>query len=521
MMIVDASAASACLEFLCSSFCACIESFLVSLGIRNGHWCAEECWHNDNELECLRNKTDRIERCLFAASSNSVDLWELRELALSDGGLVRAGYRQKAWPKLVGLVEEDTDTVPELIQSPTSLRSSSSSSISSFAWSPSHNDSSLSLPQEEKKHSEMEMEASVDLIRRDAGRSVIFRYHTEPMTGSPAVPPFASERLAQVLENTIRNGNSSSSSLHYYQGLHDIAGVVLHNMDYQVDATTQILQRISRSHLRDAMRENFSNINWFLSVLLPPLVEKVDPYVHYSLQIAQVELSTVCLPWMITWFTHDIHDPETAGRLVDAFLSGHPLMPIYFAVALITHPLLKQELLNIDSEDVTSIFVAIKGMPQRLKTSTDDDGGVLHPHPHQNVSLQEVLEDCITIMNRMPPRSLLDLVDSNSYSRSELLRRISSISLFKAPASWSMASGGLPRSWKELSEIEGTTYCVRAKLASGVPMLMNTVSQSTVIQRKSWGSRKYTQKRKTLKIKKLVRIILGDSTCTNNSIKSS
>mmetsp|Transcript_11805 Transcript_11805/g.33901 ORF Transcript_11805/g.33901 Transcript_11805/m.33901 type:complete len:357 (+) Transcript_11805:790-1860(+) len=356
------------------------------------------------------------------------------------------------------------------------------------------------------------MEASVDLIRRDAGRSVIFRYHTEPMTGSPAVPPFASELLAQVLENTIRNGNSS---LHYYQGLHDIAGVVLHNMDYQVDVTTQILQRISRSHLRDAMRENFSNINWFLSVLLPPLVEKVDPYVHYSLQIAQVELSTVCLPWMITWFTHDIHDPETAGRLVDAFLSGHPLVPIYFAVALITHPLLKQELLNIDSEDIASIFVAIKGMPQRLKTSTD--GGVLHPH--QNVSLQEVLEDCITIMNRIPPRSLLDLVDSNSYSRSELLRRISSISLFKAPASWSMASGGLPRSWKELSEIEGTTYCVRAKLASGVPMLMNTVSQSTVIQRKSWGSRKYTQKRKTLKIKKLVRIILGDS--TNNSIKSS
>eukprot|EP00536_Pseudo-nitzschia_multiseries_P012261 jgi/Psemu1/31520/gm1.31520_g len=119
----------------------------------------------------------------------------------------------------------------------------------------------------------------------------------------------------------------------------------------------------------------------------------------------------------------------------------------------------------------------------------------------------------------MPPRSLLGLVDSDVYPRSDLLQRISSISLFKAPASWSMASGGLPRSWKELNEIEGTNYCVRAKLASGVPMLMNTVSESAVIHRKSWGSRKYTQKRqKTLKMKKLVRIILGNNT---NAIKSS
>lgn len=117
--------------------------------------------------------------------------------------------------------------------------------------------------------------------------------------------------------------------------------------------------------------------------------------------------------------------------------------------------------------------------------------------------------------NRIPPRSLLDLVDANQHSRSELLRRISSISLFKAPASWSMASGGLPRSWKELNEIEGTTYCVRAKLASGVPMLMNTVSESTVIHKKSWGSQKYLQKKKkkkqALKIKKLIRVMLGKS----------
>lgn len=251
---------------------------------------------------------------------------------------------------------------------------------------------------EEKKS---EIDPNVDLIRRDAGRSVIFRYRSVDDDGcgipgaAPLTPPFASERLAQVLENTIRQANAS---FHYYQGLHDIAGVILHNMDYQVDVTTQILKRISHSHLRDAMRENFANINWFLSVLLPPLVEKVDPYVHYALQVAQVELATICLPWMITWFTHDIHDPEIAGRLVDAFLSGHPLMPIYFAVALITHPILKKELVHADCEDPCAIFMTIKQMPLKLKTTDHKVLSNSNDQGQQSISLQEVLEDCISIM---------------------------------------------------------------------------------------------------------------------------
>jgi hypothetical protein len=244
-----------------------------------------------------------------------------------------------------------------------------------------------------KEEKKSEVEANVDLIRRDAGRAVIFRYN-DIHNNISITPPYASERLAQVLENTIRQGNTS---LHYYQGLHDIAGVVLHNMDYDVDKTTQILIQISHSHLRDAMRENFANINWLLSVLLPPLVEKVDPYVHYSLQVAQVELATICLPWMITWFTHDIYDPETAGRLVDAFLSGHPLMPVYFAVALITHPVLKKDILQADCDDPSSIFMLIKTMPLKIKTI--QKGKILNQQEqHTTVSLQEVLEDSISMM---------------------------------------------------------------------------------------------------------------------------
>ena len=289
----------------------------------------------------------------------------------------------------MGLTEDDY--IPELVLSTTD--SESPLSIKSLSFNELAYPATRGIEITEEKKSEME--GNVDLIRRDAGRSVIFRYNNETQGAAPVTPPFASERLAQVLENIIRQGNTS---LHYYQGLHDIAGVVLHNMDYQVDATTQILRRISHSHLRDAMRENFSNLNWFLSVLLPPLVEKVDPYVHYSLQVAQVELATICLPWMITWFTHDIHHPETAGRLVDAFLSGHPLMPIYFAIALITHPVFKKELVSADCEDPSAVFMAIKNMPSKLMSTEKTNVSNSHDQQEQKVSLQEVLEDCISIM---------------------------------------------------------------------------------------------------------------------------
>ena len=119
---------------------------------------------------------------------------------------------------------------------------------------------------------------------------------------------------------------------------------------------------------------------------------------HYSLQVAQVELATICLPWMITWFTHDIHHPETAGRLVDAFLSGHPLMPIYFAIALITHPVFKKELVSADCEDPSAVFMAIKNMPSKLMSTEKTNVSNSHDQQEQKVSLQEVLEDCISIM---------------------------------------------------------------------------------------------------------------------------
>jgi hypothetical protein len=98
-MIVDTSAVSDCLELIVLTVYAYIECVLISLGLNffkrsgnnknNASSIGRETVCDDDEVECL-TKTERIERCL--GTTNPVDLWELRELALSDGGLLRGMY---------------------------------------------------------------------------------------------------------------------------------------------------------------------------------------------------------------------------------------------------------------------------------------------------------------------------------------------------------------------------------------------------------------------------------------------
>ncbi len=180
-------------------------------------------------------------------------------------------------------------------------------------------------------------EKDLELIRCDAGRSVLFRYHKHKETkdDDTAAPPSGEstsqddlsysdqqEQLANVLKSTL-----SCGKLHYYQGLHDIAGVLLYNLQNAHHASA-ILKRLCRVHLRDALREDLSGLVAFLNAVLLPLLDSIDAELHDVLLQSNLEMPNVILPWILTMFTHDIHDPHVASRLMDAFLSSHALFPL-------------------------------------------------------------------------------------------------------------------------------------------------------------------------------------------------
>lgn len=103
---------------------------------------------------------------------------------------------------------------------------------------------------------------------------------------------------------------------------------------------------------------------------------------------------------------------------------------------------------------------------------------------------------------RFSPVDLLDLLDPDMYPREELLERISSISAFKMPSSWSSSEGKfLP------SAVRFQPGNIRAKLASGIPILMNSVNDNNAsyVTSWTWGSRRYQLRRRKTKWQRLKR----------------
>lgn len=455
-------------------------------------------------------KYSQIRSCLTPSSSSSSEeeregkekdslpsLWELRELALTPGGLVNDELRQKIWPSLAGLnrdLKEDwLETTAQLVAAHTN---NSSGQVCS----------------------EME-DRERDLIRRDVGRSVLF-HHSCPSpnsimdlnstsdaavgttttaaggggTDADTIKTTAEDStsiLALVLQCTVStplttnlsasttNSTTKARKPYYYQGLHDIAGVVLHNMDYHEVVTTAILRRMCHTHLRDFCKESFTDLQWFLDATLLPLLKLCDAQVHEALVVSGVPLLSTVLPWLLTWFTHSMHDEEGASRLVDAFLASHPLLPFYVSVALLVHPILRRDILTTELDDPSSMHFVIQQLPSRIhsdwinNSSSDGNEASL-----EIVTAQDLIETALSIMEQHPPQSLLQLVDEPE--RAECMGLMQSLKF------WTLDQGG--STFKGDIQSSFDSSCPRAKMASGVPVLMTNPPEALVADwRKPFG----------------------------------
>ena len=207
--------------------------------------------------------------------------------------------------------------------------------------------------------------------------------------------------LAAVLTATISaplgNHPSRYEKPHYYQGLHDIGGVLLHNLDYNEVVTTAILRQLLQTHLRDCCKDSFADLQWFLNAVLFPVLQQVDSPVHEALALSGVPLLATVLPWLLTWFTHSVHDEEGSSRLVDAFMASHPLLPLYVSIALLVHPVLRKDIISndMDWDDPSSMHFAIQNLPSRIKSDwSPDDESVDSVH----VRAQDLIETALSIM---------------------------------------------------------------------------------------------------------------------------
>lgn len=135
--------------------------------------------------------------------------------------------------------------------------------------------------------------------------------------------------LRRVLDATVVEGGGG---VHYYQGLHDVASVLLLNCG-EFPAFT-MLRRLVRHQLQDCAGPSLEPVLKSLELLLP-IVKAADPEVGAFLERSGVGGSHFAVSWRLTWFSHTAAGLPAASRLFDLFLASHPLMPLYIGAAAI------------------------------------------------------------------------------------------------------------------------------------------------------------------------------------------
>ncbi|KAG1679158.1 hypothetical protein FOA52_000514 [Chlamydomonas sp. UWO 241] len=176
----------------------------------------------------------------------------------------------------------------------------------------------------------------------------------------------------------------------YFQGLHDVASVLLLGLGSEAAAFGPLCALVTRGLMRDCTRPGLEPVLQLLQ-LLWPLLSHADRNLAAQLRASGLP-PYFALGWVLTWFSHDAKTLDHACRLFDAFLAAHPLAPLYLGVAAIT----------LDGQLRRSLVEAGGEMPQlhaALAHIQLDAPGT--------PALRALLQDASRLMRSLPPGQLL------------------------------------------------------------------------------------------------------------------
>ncbi|KAL7538043.1 hypothetical protein ACHAXR_010136 [Thalassiosira sp. AJA248-18] len=494
-------------------------------------------------------KAEEIRRVL---SEPTVDLWKLRELALTEGGLVNDSLRKLAWPKLVGVHPYGYNNDAAAVINNDNKNHSSSSvitdsldheqierDVSRVTWHLLTGNQRSRNFQMKNKH----RKRIAQLLKKKQRRLgdylnlvLVLSYYQQDQDddeddgisyvggsggeGDTVIGSIGGEESNHHFHSQ-GDEEEEKNRLRYYQGFHDVGSIVLsalggasasssllpstllpaipvssdnNNNKYAQQSdnimttassmgltlASQVLLRLSRSHLRDAMRSNFQQLQSALKLIVMPLTAAFDPQLHSHLADCEME-PYFCLSWVITWFSHDVRDTALVKRLYDFFIVSHPLMSVYMSVAMMIHPLNRIEVLGADC-DFACVHNALADLPKNSSnvgwkylpgdhgssgyaTGSDqdddasydpslqdqsiddgDDGSVLSSYLGQRtrarVPFQELIDLSISLMHKIPPRNLINLAQRyhTEITLQPLMAQSSSIALLQPPPAWGLAT---------------------------------------------------------------------------------
>lgn len=351
----------------------------------------------------FRNLQEKAEAINWVLLQPTVDLWKLREFALTDGGLVNDTLRKRAWPKLVGLGKYSKPKETNVAPTHSNEENNPIFEFDTAILTPRRLPTTLDLLVECMDKEQIDRDVARCTWHLLTGSQRSRRNQIKSKDKSKKIALLLKKkqrRLANLINVTlVESYGLSQEKLRYYQGYHDVACIFLHALGgarstalpprtphhkdpMGLDLASRVLCQVSFSHFRDNLRSNFLALQTALKVALYPLLLQLDIKVHNHLLDCDME-PFFCLSWVLTWFSHDVRDTNLCKRLFDAFLASHPLFVLYVALAMMLHPYNRQLILQTDC-DFAALHQRLVSLPRNSckvgwkKTSWD--GGYISDH---------------------------------------------------------------------------------------------------------------------------------------------
>lgn len=339
------------------------------------------------------NKEVEIIRLLAAPT---VDLWKLRALALSEGGLLN-GKAISSFPEVHPHAPHQCDELVGSSLCAYLLDSPRTDSIRQRAWPllvGLHSTTEVAAIQPSNRR-HMASCLDMETIERDVARCTWHlltgnqRAQRQQMEGKrhrrmAKLIRKKQTKLGLLIAGTLTRTYPSPKptadvhGLRYYQGYHDVACIVLASLGGSgvtgpwqskssssssalsswnrttsspgMELSSAVLLQLSKTHFRDFLNDDFQALQAILHLSVFPLLALWDRPLHNHLLESGMTSPFFLLSWVLTWFSHEIRDTTVAKRLFDFFIVSHPLMPLYLSVAMLLHPHNRREILETEAD---------------------------------------------------------------------------------------------------------------------------------------------------------------------------
>lgn len=289
---------------------------------------------------------------LDALAQVPVDIETLRTLSWETGGYGSDSLRRRVWPYLLS----SSDRKDEDDECGANGRNLKAQVKGSDSYEPK----------------------VTEQVQRDVDRSISHYHH---------VKKWRLKRLKTTRKkvHTIVNSvvQESGGILNYYQGFHDVVCVILLVVGEQ-ELAHALTERIAYYFFRESMTETFAPLSSILR-LLPVIIEHFDPQLQQFISMCEVE-AFYAMPWVLTWFAHDLQDLGEVARIFDVMICSHPLFVLYVAAALVLHN--SSEVLSME-RDFALVHSFLASAPKR------------------NVPWDKVLLHAKRMLEDFPPREVL------------------------------------------------------------------------------------------------------------------